>query len=63
MSNYWVDANILLRFITNDPLNLAERSARFLQKAEQKYSFKKEHFDLATSFGCFHNIVINNPHE
>ncbi|CAC5342889.1 MULTISPECIES: PIN domain-containing protein [Planktothrix] len=35
MSNYWVDANILLRFITNDPLNLAERSARFLQKAEQ----------------------------
>ncbi|MFM6354512.1 MAG: hypothetical protein ACKPH7_00825 [Planktothrix sp.] len=35
MSNYWVDANILLRFITNDPLDLAERSARFLQKAEQ----------------------------
>ncbi len=36
MSNYWVDANILLRFITNDPLDLAERSARFLQKAEQR---------------------------
>jgi len=32
----------------------------FFQKAEKKYSFEKEYFDLATSFGCFHNLEINN---
>ena len=35
MTNLWVDANILLRLITNDPLDLAERSTRLVQRAEQ----------------------------
>ncbi len=32
----------------------------FLRKAEQKYLFKREYFDLAISFGCFHNLEIND---
>ncbi len=32
----------------------------FLRKAEQKYPFKREYFDLAVSFGCFHNLEIND---
>ena len=32
----------------------------FLCKAEQKYPFKRKYFDLALSFGCFHNLEINN---
>jgi len=32
----------------------------FLNKAEKKYPFKSEHFDLTISFGCFHNLEINN---
>jgi predicted nucleic acid-binding protein len=35
MTNLWVDANVLLRLITNDPLDLAERSTRLVQRAEQ----------------------------
>jgi predicted nucleic acid-binding protein len=35
MTNLWVDANILLRLITNDPLDLADRSTRLVQRAEQ----------------------------
>jgi len=35
MSAYWVDANILLRLITNDPPDLAERAARLANRAEQ----------------------------
>ena len=30
----------------------------FFQAAEKKYSFKKKYFDLALSFGCFHNLKI-----
>lgn len=32
----------------------------FLGKAEQKYPFKRQYFDLAISFGCFHNLKIYN---
>ncbi len=32
----------------------------FLCRAEQKYPFKRKYFDLAISFGCFHNLEINN---
>lgn len=35
MSELWVDANILLRFITGDPPDLAERALRLMQRAEQ----------------------------
>lgn len=35
MTNLWVDANVLLRLITNDPLDLAERSTQLVQRAEQ----------------------------
>lgn len=35
MNAYWVDANILLRLITNDPPALAERAARLANQAEQ----------------------------
>jgi predicted nucleic acid-binding protein len=35
MTNLWVDANVLLRLITNDPLDLAARSTRLVQRAEQ----------------------------
>jgi predicted nucleic acid-binding protein len=31
----WADANVLLRFLTDDPPELAERSARLLERAEQ----------------------------
>jgi len=30
----WVDANVLLRFLTGDPPEMAERSARLMSKAE-----------------------------
>ena len=26
----------------------------------EKYPFNNNHFDLAISFGCFHNLEINN---
>ena len=32
----------------------------FLSKAEKKYPFRSRYFDLAISFGCFHNLEINN---
>ena len=35
MKHLWVDANVLLRFITKDPPALAERSARLMAKAER----------------------------
>jgi predicted nucleic-acid-binding protein len=35
MNTYWVDDNILLRLITNDPLELAERAARLMEQCEQ----------------------------
>ena len=35
MTNLWVDANVLLSLITNDPLDLAARSTRLVQRAEQ----------------------------
>jgi len=35
MKHLWVDANVLLRFITKDPPALAERSAHLMAKAER----------------------------
>jgi predicted nucleic acid-binding protein len=35
MSSVWVDANVLLRLITNEPLDLAERAARLAERAER----------------------------
>ncbi|MEH2364687.1 PIN domain-containing protein [Nostoc sp.] len=34
MTNLWVDANILLRFLTGEPPDLAQRAFRLIQKAE-----------------------------
>ncbi|QIN81311.1 PIN domain-containing protein [Rubrobacter tropicus] len=34
-ASWWVDANVLLRFLTNDPPELAERASRLLEKAER----------------------------
>jgi len=34
MSRLWVDANIVLRFITKEPENMAERAARLMAQAE-----------------------------
>jgi predicted nucleic acid-binding protein len=31
----WVDANVLLRFLTGDPKDLAERAARLMSQAER----------------------------
>ena len=33
-ASWWVDANVLLRFLTGDPPELAERAARLLEGAE-----------------------------
>jgi predicted nucleic acid-binding protein len=35
MTNFWIDANLILRFLTKEPQDLAERSLRFIQRAEQ----------------------------
>ncbi len=35
MTNLWVDANVLLRLITNEPPDLAERFPRLTERAEQ----------------------------
>ena len=32
----------------------------FKHKAEKKYPFRSNYFDLAISFGCFHNLEIND---
>ena len=34
MSRLWLDANVILRFLTKDPPQMAERSARLMAKAE-----------------------------
>lgn len=34
MKRLWVDANVLLRFLTGDPPELAERAARLMSRAE-----------------------------
>lgn len=34
MTNLWLDANILLRFLTREPPDLAQRAFRLIQKAE-----------------------------
>ena len=34
MSRLWVDANVILRFLTKDPPEMAERSARRMAEAE-----------------------------
>jgi predicted nucleic acid-binding protein len=36
VSRPWVDANVLLRFLTKDPPEMAERSARLMAKAERR---------------------------
>ncbi|UBF29177.1 PIN domain-containing protein [Kovacikia minuta CCNUW1] len=35
MTELWVDANVLLRLITGDPPELAQRAARLAQRAER----------------------------
>lgn len=35
MKTWWVDANVLLRFLTNDPPDMAERVEQLLQRAER----------------------------
>jgi predicted nucleic acid-binding protein len=35
MPNLWIDANILLRLLTGDPPEMAERAVRLAQKAER----------------------------
>ncbi len=35
MTNLWIDANILLRLLTGDPPEMAERTVRLAQKAER----------------------------
>ena len=35
MKRLWVDANVILRFVTKDPPALAARAARLMAKAEQ----------------------------
>ena len=35
MTRLWVDANIVLRFLTGDPEALAQRSARLMARAER----------------------------
>ena len=35
MSRLWIDANVILRFLTKDPPEMAERSARLMAKAER----------------------------
>jgi predicted nucleic acid-binding protein len=34
MTNFWVDANLILRFLTQEPVQLAERALRFFYLAE-----------------------------
>lgn len=36
------------------------RKYLFVHKAQNKYPFKKNKFDLALSTGCFHNLEIND---
>lgn len=33
--SWWLDANVLLRFLTGAPLDLAERAARLLEEAQR----------------------------
>ena len=35
MTELWVDANIMLRLLTGDPPDLAERSLRLAERAER----------------------------
>ena len=35
MTRLWVDANVLLRFLTGEPKNLADKAARLMARAEQ----------------------------
>lgn len=35
MTDLWVDANVLLRFLTGDPPDLAQRALRLIQQAER----------------------------
>ena len=35
MSRLWLDANVILRFLTKDPPEMAERSARLMAQAER----------------------------
>jgi predicted nucleic-acid-binding protein len=35
VSRLWVDANVILRFLTKDPPEMAERSARLMAEAER----------------------------
>lgn len=35
MTDLWVDANVLLRFITADPPDLAQRALRLIEQAER----------------------------
>jgi len=34
VTRYWVDANVLLRFLTGEPAELAEKAARLMARAE-----------------------------
>lgn len=35
MTRFWVDANVLLRFLTGEPRNLAEKAVRLIARVEK----------------------------
>lgn len=35
MRDFWIDANLILRFLTREPQDLAERALHFIQRAER----------------------------
>lgn len=43
MSAYWVDANVLVRFLTGEPSEMAKRSERLLQRVQRGESSLRVH--------------------
>ncbi|QYJ15924.1 tRNA(fMet)-specific endonuclease VapC [Rubrobacter xylanophilus DSM 9941] len=43
MSTYWVDANVLVRFLTGEPPEMADRAERLLEKAQRGETSLKIH--------------------
>ena len=51
-ASFWLDANVLLRFLTGSPPELAGRAARLLEEAQRGVIWLRVHPVVAERFGC-----------
>lgn len=50
MNNFWIDANLILRFLTGEPQDLAERALRFIQALQALERMADSNVDFVDAY-------------